>query len=288
MPKTVKAKLLLGWMNRKEAVSVLGDCYVDGKPFTERKAVKVWNHYRDKVSKLDPRVCNPLEELPLIEAECQAAQAHIADLNTRINFGPRVVKLNPANLILRQFHVITERADEYGQQMQVDQTRINHCLGIGLAFQGQLTPRILHPTLKVIDLPHFEFAIGLDTHTATPIPKEWPRYISVFQADSTRTVLWAGYHRTYALLRQLGGEGCGTAVPLFTTVTGAAEVNDFMGRPSFARTSVTCDRPALLRDFLDAEFFMDVNLRKKRAQGYARILQPGRVEWGMRFVNDDS
>jgi hypothetical protein len=288
VPRTVKAKLLLGWMNRKDAISVLQDCYINGNPHTERKATIVWNHYRAKVQKLEPVICNPLEELPLTEAECLAAQAHLADLNTKVPFQPQVVKLNPANLLLRQFHVVTERAEEYGQQMEDEQTRINHCFGIGLSYVGQLATRLLNPTLQVIDLPHFEFKIDFDIQRQMIVPRQFSRYVSVFRADPTRTVLWAGYHRTYALLCQLGGEGCGAAIPLFTTVTGAAEVNDFMRAPSFARTSVLCDRPALLRDFLDAELFMDVNLRRKRAQGFARILRPGKVEWGLRFVDDDS
>lgn len=288
MPNTVKARLLLGWMNRKEAVSVLEDCYVDGKPFTERKAVKIWNHYRERVQGLAPRACAALQELPLTQAECLAAQTHLGNLQGKVPFNPQVVKVHPAELLIRQFHVITERSEEYEQAIMDEQTRVNHCLGIGLNFRGQLNTRILHPRLKVVDLPHFEFKIQFDPNRCAPIPIEWPRYITVFRASPERMVLWAGYHRTYTLLCQLGGDGCGTAMPLFTTVTGSHEVNDFMSKPSFARTAVLCDRPALLRDFLDEDLFMEVNLRKKRAQGYARILQPGRVECGLRFVNDDA
>src|SRR6266403_2491986 len=103
MPSTVKARLLLGWMNRKEATSVLTSCYVDNKPFNERNAVKLWKHYRQRVENLEPRNCVALEELPLTEAECQAAQAHLAQLGPTVTFVPQVIKVNPGNLILRQF-----------------------------------------------------------------------------------------------------------------------------------------------------------------------------------------
>lgn len=289
MPRTVKARLLLGWMSRKEAVSLLKNCYIDNKPLTDRKAFKLWKHYREKVDNLEPRNCAALEELPLTEAECQAAQTHLANLanlQPQVALNQRVIKVHPANLILRQFHVVTERSETYGQSIVDEQTRINHCFGIGLNFTGQLTSRLLNQRFMVVDLPHFEYTIQFNPQKGI-IALEWTRYISVFRAAPTRTVLWGGYHRTYALLCQLGGDGCGGA-PLFTTVTGMAEVNAFMVQPSFARDAVLGDRPALLRDFLDDELFIEVNLRKRRAQGYAQIDQQNQVRWGMRLVDDDS
>jgi hypothetical protein len=274
-------------MKRNTAVQVLQDCYVNGNPFTERKAGKLWKHYHQKVEQLEPRICCPLGSLPLTEAECQAAQTHIAALTPKVNFGPQVIKLNPANLLLRQFQVVTERCDDYAAIIQDEQARINHCLGIGLNFKGQLVSRRISPKLMVLDLPHFEYTL----HGVNPqqgfIVEEWPRYISVFNADATKTVLWGGYHRTYALFCQLGGDGLGGA-PLFTTVTGSSVVNDFIAKPSREREAVLGDRPALLRDFLDGDLFMEVNLRKRRAQAFARIPNPLRMEWGIKYVTDDS
>ena len=175
--------------------------------------------------------------------------------------------------------MITERAEDYGRQMRDDTVRINHCLGVGLEFRGQLIPRRVGPSRVIVDLPHAEFVV---IPTATGVNfQERDRYITAVPTPSgSRLVLWAGYHRSYALLDlcQTGGEAAGAA-PLVTVMTGIPEVTGFFAPSSkraVARDAVLGDRPALLRDFFDPDLFISVNLRKKRAQGRIDQVKPNK------------
>jgi hypothetical protein len=174
--------------------------------------------------------------------------------------------------------------------MQDDGTRINHCLGNGLGFNGQLTPRLINRKIVAIDLPHFEFTllpVGIVNGQIQCQAMEWDRHISAFSVNESRMVLWGGYHRVHALLCQLAGEAAGGA-PLITVMTGMPDVVKFLAEPSFVRDTVLGDRPALLRDFLDEELFIEVNLRKRRAQGRVEILRPGKFRTGILHVNDNA
>jgi hypothetical protein len=291
MPSTVKAKFLLGWMDRREAIAALDACVFE-KHLTHKKAGALWKHYRDKVAALEPRVVAPIAEQALDATEQPIVAEHLRQLNAgpKTAFHPRVIKIHPGDLVARQFQVVTERAQEYGQEMQDNLTRINHCLGIGLRHNGQQFPtKLINPKIWAIDLPHFEFTllpVGIVNGQIQCQILEWDRFVTAF-SDQGRIVLWGGYHRAYALLCQLAGDASGSA-PLITVMTGMPDVVNFLTKPSFVRDTVLGDRPALLRDFLDEELFIEVNLRKKRAQGRVEILRPGKFRVGIQHVNDDS
>jgi hypothetical protein len=88
-------------------------------------------------------------------------------------------------------------------------------------------------------------------------------------------------------LCQLAGDASAGA-PLITVTTGMPDVVNFLAKPSSVRETVLGDRPALLRDFLNEELFIEVNLRKKRAEGRIEILKPGKFRAGICLVNDES
>ncbi len=134
MPQTVKAKFLLGWMSRHEAMEALDSCVFD-KHLTERKAIALWKCYRDKVANLESRNPVPLQTLALTETEQEAITNHIQSLHTGQNgiYFSEMIKVHPGDLVARQFYVLTERAAQYGQEMQGEQNRINKCLGVGMA-----------------------------------------------------------------------------------------------------------------------------------------------------------
>jgi len=185
---------------------------------------------------------------------------------------------------------VTERSAHYAQQMMDEQTRINHCLGTGLALVGQPTPRLINSKIIALDLPHFEFTllpVGIVNGQMQCQIREWDRYITAFSTPEGRMVLWGGYHRTYALLCQLAGDASGGA-PLVTVMTGMPDVLKFLTNPSSVRDTVLGERPALLRDFLDEELFIEVDLRKKRAEGRVEIVRPGKFRVGILCVNDDT
>jgi hypothetical protein len=267
MPNTVKAKLLLGWMKEHEALKTLNNCYFE-KHLSDRAAKKMWRHYRDKVTALPPR--NPMEPpgIPFTATEKTATGNHmqvIASSGHTANYNAEVIKINPAELVARQFYVVVGQSEVYAANMMDETTRINHCLGNGLKFTGQLVSRQIRPDLILVDLPHMEFLPGPSGFI------QRDRYLMAVRTQTGRLLLWGGYHRVHAILCCQGaGEAPGVA-PLLTVMTGIPEVQAFLTLPSSVREMVLGDRPALLRDFLDEELFITVNLRKMRAEGRVEL-----------------
>jgi len=115
----------------------------------------------------------------------------------------------------------------------------------------------------IVDLPHGEFLV--DLRQGRLQLTEAARFISVADLGD-RTLLWAGYHRAYAVASQTVPEGT-VRVLLATLIDGDAD--RFLGadsdRPE-VRDMVRGDRPAFLADFFDANLCMSVNLRKQRPE----------------------
>jgi hypothetical protein len=290
MPKTVKAKLLLGWMERQEAMDALNGCIFDER-LTKKQRIKLWKDYRDKVAALEPRDPGILPTLPFTEVEQRAIDEHVKRIKATPNgkYFSEIVKVCVGNLVARQFHVLTERSERYAQDMQSEAARLNNCFGVGLQFNGQLVFRQVGTNRFHVDLPHPEFVIipsqiGLQTQFKF---QERDRYTLGIRTPTGRLVLWGGYHRTHAVLCHMAGDAAAVAPPL-TVMMGIPEVEVFFNRPSLLRNSVLGDRPALLRDFLDEDLFIRVNLRKRRAQGRIEQVRPGRFRCGISLINDDT
>jgi hypothetical protein len=286
MPNTVPAKFLLGWMSHNEALRALKSCYFE-KALKDKDAIKLWRTYRDKVRALPVREIPEIPPIPFTDAEDVAITAHLADLNSgpKARFLPEVIKVNPSNIIARQFYVLTDHSQNHGDDMNCENARIEKFLGIGLGFTGQLRPKRVSRKLIEIDLPHMEYVVE-----ATPGGfnfKERDRYALAVRSPNDRLVLWGGYHRTHAVLCQLAGEAAAVA-PLLTVMRGIPEVDTFFAVPSTARDSVLGDRPPLLCDFLDEDLFIKVNLRKKRAVGRVEEYRPGKFRAGVFQEDDDS
>jgi hypothetical protein len=281
-----QSKLLLGWMSQREAVDALSLCVFD-EPITRKKMKSLWGVYRDKVAALEPRDPGVLQPLNLTPAEQEAAEIHMRGIQCGDNgrFLSNVVKVDAGNLIAKQFSVLTERSSQYACGMRSEQGRINECFGIGKQFNGELVVRQVNHKITAVELPHHEFVIlpkpqGIDF-------RERDRYITAIRDPRGRLVLWAGYHRTHAVLCHIAGDAAGVA-PLLTVMTGIPEVEAFFARPSPARDTVFGERPALLRDFLDGELFISVNLRKKRAEGRIEQIRPGKFKASIILVNDNT
>jgi hypothetical protein len=185
MPPTVKAKLLLGWMQQHEALRALNYCYFD-EHLSDRKAVALWRQHRNKVAALEPRNIAALPHLPLTEAEQQAVAGHLQRINAGPNgcFHPEVIKVNAGDLVARQYEMIIQRTEDYVDGMANENTRINHCLGIGHEFNGQLVARQVSPRHCVVDLPHPEF-LAVPTANGCAF-QEKDRYIMAVRAPGER------------------------------------------------------------------------------------------------------
>src|SRR5207253_667271 len=119
--------------------------------------------------------------------------------------------------------------------------------------------------------------------------QERDRYVSAGVLSDGRMMLWAGYHRTYALLvlRQAGGDAAGAA-PLLTVMTGMPDIQGFLTGFSATRATVLGERPALMRDFFDGDLTICVNLRKKRAEGRIWQYRPNKFRAKVFQVDDES
>jgi len=284
MPKTIKAKLLLGWMPWEEAKQFLLDKCVFDPVMTESDALALWITYRDKVAALPKRVPG----IPAFLEFNKREKIAVHDFKKR----PRqikdtihdVVKIDPRKLVLHQFYVVTERSKEYAKRMHNDKQRIKHCFGLDV----QNVETSQSGDITTIKLPHFEYDLG---EGIAPNGQrvlnivEWPRFMSVVNRGD-RFLLWGGYHRTYAFLSHTEPEGP-EEPPLVTLITSPLS-DSFFSQTSWrptVRDSVLGDCPALFEDFLDPDLFMEVSFRKQRREirfdAAAKTVSHG-------FVDDES
>jgi hypothetical protein len=276
MRKTVKAKLLLGHMPKDEALKTLTFCEFD-KPLDVGAATALWENYRDITAKLPKR---------------EVVNDFLKQMKPKIagRYSLQVIKVDPRDLAIHQFLVITERSADYAKKMATEEDRAKQCLGIGTQFCGQL-PVKQKGNLTMVELPHAEFLVQAFPWGFNFIERD--RYISAVKAGK-RSLLWGGYHRTYAVLSQMSPDGAGGA-PLLTLMTGVAEVADFFSERcarSLVRDAVMGERPPLFRDFFNPDLFMEVNLRKQRyemhIQPVAPIVAPGMIRCDPVWVDDES
>jgi hypothetical protein len=291
MPKTVKAKLLLGNMPKAEALKTLSFCEFS-QPLSENDATALWEGYRAKTNNLPLReAASPLPQ-QLTAKEQKIVANFMKDMKQRPT-GPylsKVIKVDPRDLAIHQFMVITERSQEYAKKMNTEENRALQCLGVGTEFRGQFPVRKVGAT-TIVELPHAEYIVQGMPNGFNFIERD--RYISAVEAGK-RLLLWGGYHRTYAVLSQMSPDGAGGA-PLLTLMTGVAEVAAFFSdrctRPA-VRDTVVGPRPALFRDFFNPDLFMEVNLRKQRYEMHIRpaapIVAPGMFRCDPVWANDES
>lgn len=265
MPRTVKGKLLLGWMPEAEALDFLLKRCVFSDEMTEQRARETWLQYKQKVDALPPRACAIPAFQKMSEAENGAA-VHFRNMprpqsQEQMN---KIVKVNVGDFVVHQFFVVTERSADYTRRMRDEKERIKICLGQDpqTPAQNQVGP------LTTIILPHFEYDVlaRISANTLNVNLAEWPRFISAVRLND-RLLLWGGYHRSYATLSHAEPEGA-VEPPLVTLITSPL-TTAFLGAASnrpIVRDCVLGARPALLRDFLDDGLAMSVSIRKQRRE----------------------
>jgi len=286
MPKTLAAKLLLGWMPKDEAIKWLEHCVFD-KRLKYQDQVRLWEQYGEKVAKLEKPQQTAPAALEFTETEKREVDSFLNKMKSQPSgqFIRKVIKVDPRELAIHQFMVITDRSGAYAVSMTDEAQRIKHCLGIGMEFKGQQFPTRQVGNLTIVELPHAEFLLE-------PMPnglnfRERDRYIAVVEAGN-RFLLWGGYHRTYAVLSQMSPEGAGGA-PLVTLIAGTADVAGFFSlrseRPT-VRDAVLGERPPLFRDFFDDDLAMQVQLLKQRVEVHIRPVGLGKMQAQTIWVNE--
>ena len=267
-------------MGKKEALAYLCDEAVP--PLTEEEAIKLWETYCQRVVALGNRGCQkPATAARNLKEKLAADRIVKASRKNGERNVKGLIKVDPLNLVVHQLRIFEERAEPYVDLVSDPIMKVKTCLP-PLPTGGQLpTRRIAGKT--IIELPHGEFRIGLGPNKK-PAVQELAHHIAINEFDG-RLLLWAGYHRTYAvtLASQANPEEIERLVPAVLT-TDADDVflcalADFSEKRDMVRG--TC--PALFRDFFDPDLCLAIKLRKRRPQ-FEIDLTGTKMVW----VDDDS
>lgn len=270
IPRTIRGRVLLGWLKRDDAVRyLLNDCYFN-PPLAEQDAEQLWRPYRDRTEALQEREALAPQRLPLNHAESAHEQRFLTFLRS---LGPSdigaVIKVDVSQLVAHQYVVLTEKSEAYRQRVGTGHAWLNETLPCQIAPLPMMNVRYLQNgfnTALDVDLPHGEFAF-LPDQGGNFSPRQLLRHVTVLQTGN-RMWLWAGYHRTFAFMLAMRPTAAvpnavvaltrNTLLPANQPAGAAGGLPDDIG--PFGR------RPALLGDFFNPDFFIDVNLRKKRYQ----------------------
>jgi hypothetical protein len=263
-PLTLEGAILPGWMPREFAVPYLqNECCFDS-PLTAQQAEEIWQRYKTAVDGLPERAALAPQRLPLTAAENREAAAYVNTLRSRgANNILDVVKVNVTECVAHQLIVVTERSQQYARQMRAPNGKIRHCLGLHAPTAPQQLQINAGPNAVNVQIPHGEFVFTFLNPGGFAI-QEMAKHITTTAFDQ-RLLLWAGYHRSFALMTNEYPEGMDRSlIALLTTDA------DFVLSPQSpnqgVRDMVRGLRPPLFGDFLDERFCMRVRLRKKRCE----------------------
>jgi len=258
MTARMRGRVLLGWLAREDAIKYLQqDCLFD-PALTDEQASTLWAEKKAVVDALEPRpIASPARlEMTLVEREAA---------NRFLNFHRRkpgglgaiqeVIKIDPRGLVLRQFDINIDRANEHAAHIQSQTWCARNCLTTER--NNASVNFVTLPNGWNFALPHGEFLLAFNGQ-AFAIVQGAP-HVSV-STIGTRTVLWAGYHRCYARAATVNPAITDRSVlAAFTT-----EGNLGVATNQMLRDLLLGERPPLLADFLDERLFIEVELRRKR------------------------
>jgi hypothetical protein len=258
VPRTMPAKVLLGWLPKEAALQLLNDC-VFNEPITPEQAERLWSQYRDRVAALPERDCNAPVSVPLTREEKTLAdnfmQFHRQNANVR-----EVIKINPLNLVTHQPYVNLDQSGKYRADATNASRYAKHSLAIAQGTNNMQIQSGLN--LMDVQVPHGEFAFVFNQQVSQFQVLELARHVSVTRFQE-RMLLWAGYHRSYAFITNENPEGIERS--LLVALTTDADFLVSPHSPNQGLRAVICGlRPPFFRDFLDRDLFMDVNLKRKR------------------------
>jgi hypothetical protein len=264
---SIMAKLLLGWMDEKEAMTwLLKECKCE-EPFTEASALKLWSEHREKVAALKPRACHPPTVLTDRTRKEEYAEHHFKQKHSKNTRVAGVVKLDdPGKLVAYQLMVVIPQTESYVDSMQNPDKRVSVCLGRGLSYDGAIPKATRKGDCLIKRVPHGEFLIDLNSITGDDFAvQEMNRYIAVKEFDG-RMLLWSGYHRSHVSLYRKNPED--SVLPLFAVLE-SEPTDPFFALNStdpFKRDMVRSSCPPVLADFFDDSLCITVPIRKARVE----------------------
>jgi hypothetical protein len=256
--ETIDGILLVGWMERDEALKYLCQESVSNPPTTERKAEDLWHRYRDAVQSLPAREPIMPVRLALAGVELHAART----FRNRYRTQPiilDVIKVDPFELLVHQLAIATGISREYETKVAgkrwVEESLLTNR-------RSQVVQRVDAEGLH-IELPHAEFLVAIH-RDATFAVTEHAHYVSVAEFEN-RLLLTAGYHRSFAYIRAAGNAPDAIARSIVAVLTTDLPAQLSPKPPKTGLHAVLAGpRPPLFRDFFDERLVIRVKLRKKR------------------------
>lgn len=255
--------VLLGWMEKLQAIRFLTeDCWFE-PVLTEFAAESLWRDWRDYAAALPEREAPPPEPVPLAPSENAHAARFLQFIGNLGVSGAQVIKIDPMQLVVGQYHIATEVAATHAQRCADDSAWLERTLPT-LPSNPQLNMNFIRRNMDtevLIDLPHGEFIFGVHPHGGFG-PKELLGHVMVVRAGK-RLLLGKGYHRLYGRISGTNGnlpERLSLVALDPSTLTPPPDVRDNHGLDIFG------SRPALFADFFTENLAMPVYLRKKRYQ----------------------
>lgn len=266
MPNTLDGILLLGWMEKTEAITWLTEHCWFATPMTVKDAEALWHKYYMIVQALpDPRPIPTLQMKPIPAS----AQAHAAQFLAR-HKGPEVLdvlNVDPRELVIYQFYVAVTRSDEHAKTG--GSTWAQTCLQIDRP-PSNLPIRSEGNTIK-ISLPHAEHGLAVQPDGAFRI-QQGGGFVATC-AINGRMLLKAGYHRSFAAVRGTNApDAKDTSLLVALTATAPPQLSPQLPTQGL-RTLVLGSRPPLFSDFLDDSLAMKVKLRRKKYEAHIRFEQ---------------
>lgn len=259
LPGAFPAKIMLGWLPKESAVQFLTTECIFNEPMDSEQAERIWAQYHERVEALPERNCLAPQPIPLSREEQAIAdnfmRSHRQNVNVR-----GVIKINPLNLVTHQPHVNLNQCANYSHDAISAARYAKHSLAIAQGVHNLAIRAGLN--LMDVDVPHGEFAFVFNQNAGQFQILELARHVSVTTFQN-RMLLWAGYHRSYAFMANANPDGIERS--LLVALTTDADFLVSPQSPNQGLRAIVCGlRPPLFRDFLDANFFMEVNLKRKR------------------------
>lgn len=266
MPNTLDGIVLLGWMEKAEAVAWLQEsCWFDPQ-LSQKQAEDLWEKYHAAVEALaNPRQLVPPRrmKIPL------SSEFHVKQFLAR-HRGPEVLdvwNVDPSNLVVYQFYVAVDRSDHHAKTFGKDW--IQTCLQIDRP--GSPLPIRSEGNVIKLSLPHAEHGLVIQSDGAFRI-QQGAGFISLCEING-RTILKAGYHRSFAALRAMNApDAKDTLLLVALTATAPPQLSAQLPMQGL-KAVVFGSRPPLFSDFLDDSLAIKVKLRKKKYEAHIRFEQ---------------
>lgn len=282
---TLTGVALLGWMEREQAVQFLCEDCVFDPPLSRGAAEAMWNKAHERAAALPERAATAPNEVVLTPEEEEHTGRFLERMAAIGMSGLKVIKVDPMDLVIAQYHVALDRAATYFAHSQSDAAWAATALPLSSAAPPleMKFARRNYDTDISIDLPHSEFIFGVNmasahidgtspepgaNHQGTFGPKELLGHISALRVGD-RLLLGKGYHRIYARIAATEAKHPERLSLLALdpgTIAPADRKEGAHSETLGAGLHMFGTRPALFADFFTEGLATPVRLRRKRYQ----------------------